>query len=120
VDENLFAKGDPFLLHQALSNLLQNAIDFSTARGSIRIAATTGSDRVSIIVEDEGPGIPDFAKERVFERFFSLQRPGTGKKSTGLGLNFVKEVALLHGGEIRLENLPEGGLRAILSLPARQ
>jgi two-component system sensor histidine kinase CreC len=53
----------------------------------------------------------------VFDKFFSLQRPDTGRKSTGLGLNLVREVAVLHKGEIRLANLPEIGLRAILSLP---
>jgi two-component system sensor histidine kinase CreC len=68
-------------------------------------------------VDDEGPGIPDQYQEKVFDKFFSLQRPDTGKKSTGLGLNFVREVATLHGGEIRLENLPGKGLRAVLSLP---
>ena len=72
---------------------------------------------MNVIVEDCGPGIPDYAKERVFDKFFSLQRLDTGRKSTGLGLNLVKEVAVLHKGKIRLENLPEIGLRATLSLP---
>lgn len=56
-------------------------------------------------------------RERVFDKFISMQRPDTGKKSTGLGLNFVREVATLHGGDIVLENLPVKGLRAVLSLP---
>ncbi len=64
-----------------------------------------------------GPESPGTYRERVFDRFFSLQRPDTGKKSTGLGLNFVKEVATLHKGDIRLENLPDKGLRAVLTLP---
>jgi two-component system sensor histidine kinase CreC len=50
-------------------------------------------------------------------RFFSLHRPDSGKKSTGLGLNFVKEVATLHNGEIKLEKLPDRGVRAVLTLP---
>jgi two-component system sensor histidine kinase CreC len=54
----------------------------------------------------------------VFEKFFSLERPETGKKSTGLGLNFAKEVAALHGGAVDVTNLPERGLRACLTLPA--
>ena len=49
-------------------------------------------------------GIPDYAEHRIFDKFFSLQRPDTGKKSTGLGLNFVKEVASLHQGAVKLEN----------------
>lgn len=118
VEGSLVVKGDPFLLHQALVNLLQNAVDFSPPEGRIRLASSVDNGRVGIFVEDEGPGIPEFAKDKVFERFFSLQRPSTGKKSTGLGLNMVKEVAQLHGGEIRLENLPDRGLRATLYLPA--
>lgn len=68
-------------------------------------------------VEDNGPGIPDFALSRVFERFYSLPRPGTGKKSTGLGLALVREIAHLHGGDVTLLNRPEGGARAILWIP---
>ena len=72
---------------------------------------------LKFIVEDHGAGIPDFASEKVFDKFFSLQRPDSGKKSTGLGLNFVKEVAVLHKGDVKLENRPEKGIRAILVLP---
>jgi two-component system, OmpR family, sensor histidine kinase CreC len=81
------------------------------------MGATTVDGSISMIVEDEGPGVPDLSMPRVFDRFFSLQRPDTGKKSTGLGLNLVKEVAELHGGSITLHNLPEKGLRATLNLP---
>jgi two-component system sensor histidine kinase CreC len=73
--------------------------------------------RFQFSVRDYGPGIPDYAKARVFERFFSLQRPDTGGKSTGLGLNFVREVAVLHQGEVHVENCAEGGVRATLTLP---
>jgi two-component system sensor histidine kinase CreC len=73
--------------------------------------------RFQFSVRDHGPGIPEYAKVRVFEKFFSLQRPGTGVKGTGLGLNFVREVATLHQGEVHLENCPEGGVCATLTLP---
>jgi two-component system sensor histidine kinase CreC len=73
---------------------------------------------VRVSIEDAGPGIPDYARERVFERFYSLTRPDTGQKSTGLGLNLVREIATLHHGEIRLDNREQGGLRAVLLLPA--
>jgi len=118
VRDDIFVKGDSFLLHEAVSNLIQNAIDFSPLCGKIELAAQVDGRMLNFTVKDHGPGIPDYAKERVFDRFFSLQRPDTGKKSTGLGLNFVKEVADLHHGGIKLENLPEKGLRATLSLPA--
>jgi two-component system sensor histidine kinase CreC len=118
VKDDIFVEGDSFLLHEAISNLIQNAIDFSPICGQIELTAQADGRMLNFIVNDHGPGIPDYAKERVFDKFFSLQRPDTGKKSTGLGLNFVKEVADLHHGEIKLENLPEKGLRATLSLPA--
>jgi two-component system sensor histidine kinase CreC len=70
------------------------------------------------VIEDEGPGIPEFAKERIFERFYSLERPDTGRKSTGLGLNFVKEIAALHHGSVQLENRAQGGLRASFAIAA--
>jgi two-component system, OmpR family, sensor histidine kinase CreC len=118
VDKEAIVKGDPFLLHQAVSNLIQNAVDFSPFGGRIAISVEADGGMLDLVIEDDGPGIPDFARERVFDRFFSLQRPDTGQKSTGLGLNLVKEVADLHRGEIRLENMPDKGLRAILRLPS--
>jgi two-component system sensor histidine kinase CreC len=117
VDERVRITGDAFFLHQALSNLIQNSIDFSMPGDWITISSRIEQGRLFLRVDDEGPGIPDHYREKVFDKFFSLQRPDTGKKSTGLGLNFVREVAALHGGDIRLENLPEKGLRAVLSLP---
>ena len=117
IDEAASLKGDPFLLHQAASNLIQNAIDFSPTGGRIRIAVEESGGTIGLIIEDEGPGIPSFARERVFEKFFSLQRPDTGQKSTGLGLNLVREVAVLHGGEIRLEDREGKGLRAVFRVP---
>ncbi len=115
-DEGLAVKGDGFLLHQAVANLLQNAVDFSPEGGVVRIEARSADGRAVIAVRDEGPGIPAFARGKIFDKFFSLQRPGTGKKSTGLGLNFVREVATLHGGEVRLENRTEAGTAAILEI----
>jgi two-component system sensor histidine kinase CreC len=118
VPEDLEVEGDEFLLHLALSNLVQNAVDFSPRAGTVRIEGSRAAGRVEVLVTDEGPGIPAFAMGRVFEKFFSLQRPDTGKKSTGLGLNLVKEVATLHGGTVALENQPGHGLCARLTLPA--
>jgi two-component system sensor histidine kinase CreC len=117
MDEDVRIPGDPFLLHRAIANIVQNAVDFSPAGGSITLTVQSDEKEVSVTIDDQGTGIPGNYQERVFDRFFSLQRPDTGKKSTGLGLNFVKEVATLHKGSIRLENLPGKGLRAVLSLP---
>ena len=115
--DDVFIQGDSFLLHQALSNLIQNAIDFSPEHSPIELRTEVSEDRLYFIIEDHGPGIPDYALGKVFEKFFSLQRPDSGKKSTGLGLNFVKEVLTLHHGDIHLENRQEQGVRVNLSLP---
>ena len=118
VAETISVAGDPLLLDLAVSNLVQNAIDFSPRNGRIAVTCKKDGARIELCVDDEGPGIPEFARSRVFEKFFSLERPETGKKSTGLGLNFAKEVAALHGGSVDINNLPERGLRARLVLPA--
>jgi two-component system, OmpR family, sensor histidine kinase CreC len=117
VPDELIIEGDPFLLHQAVSNLIQNAVDFSPIRGQIELYADRSGGKCRFMVRDFGPGIPDYAMTKVFEKFFSLQRPDTGKKSTGLGLNLVKEVAGLHKGEIVLANCPDGGVLAVITLP---
>lgn len=110
--------GESFLLRQALSNLLDNAIDFSPEGGVIELGLDTANGKHILTVKDQGPGIPDYALPRVFERFYSLARPSTQTKSTGLGLPFVREAAQLHSGTITLENAPQGGALAKLSLPA--
>ncbi|MGH6622555.1 MAG: two-component system sensor histidine kinase CreC [Burkholderiaceae bacterium] len=113
----LTVNGDRFMLQRALSNLVLNAIEFSPPEGTVTIDAQDVRDQVHITVRDHGAGLPDYARDRVFEKFFSLGRPDTGKKGTGLGLAFVREVASLHGGSATLENHPEGGAVATLILP---
>ncbi|KRA41939.1 two-component system sensor histidine kinase CreC [Pseudoxanthomonas sp. Root630] len=111
-------EGDGFLLRRALGNLVDNAIAFSPAGAAVELAVESDADQVRFIVRDRGPGVPDYAHERVFERFYSLPRPDNGQRSSGLGLPFVREVMRLHGGEATLHNRPDGGAEAILSLPA--
>ena len=106
--------GDPFLLGLALTNLVQNALDFSPPESVVECCGTAESGRIAIRVRDHGPGIPEFAQPRIFERFFSLPRPNGAPKSTGLGLPLVREIAVLHGGEVRLENAADGGAIATL------
>lgn len=104
------------LLREAIVNLLQNALDFSPpgSRVVLRIEVDQGSAK--FIVDDDGPGVPAYALARVFDRFYSLPRPGSEKRSTGIGLALVREIALLHGGTATLENRPEGGARATVSV----
>lgn len=111
--------GDRFLLTQALTNLLQNALDFSPPASTIACTADSDGRTVEFHIRDHGPGIADYARERLFERFFSLPRPDGAPKSTGLGLALVQEVASLHGGTVRLDNAPDGGALATLILPGK-
>jgi two-component system sensor histidine kinase CreC len=106
--------GETFLLRQAFANLLENALDFTPDSGRIRIFAERDKDHQKITIENQGEPIPDFAFARLTERFYSLPRPATGKKSTGLGLNFVQEVASLHNAKLQLRNT-DMGVEAVIS-----
>ena len=107
--ENLLISGDEFLLRQAVDNLLDNAVQFSPRGSSINIKLMKTGNLVRLEISDQGPGVPDYAIDQVFERFFSLPRPDNGKKSSGLGLSLVREVAMLHGGQAGLANQSQGG-----------
>ena len=110
--------GERFLLRQALANLLDNALDFTPAGGLIRFSAERDGECWLLKVFNRGDAIPDFAMPRLTERFYSLPRPDQGRKSTGLGLNFVQEVATLHAGRFSIGNVQEG-VEAQLRLPLR-
>jgi len=111
-------RGDPAKLHDALGNLVANAIIYAPEGTTIRIEAAAEDGRVAVIVSDEGPGIPDGDLARVFERFYRVDKsrardPG----GTGLGLAIVKHLVELHGGTVRAENRTEGGARFVVTLP---
>lgn len=99
--------GDPFLIGQALLNLLDNAIDFSPAQGELQLRIEQAGDALQWSLRDQGPGIPAYARERIFERFYSLPRGEGQDKGTGLGLCLVKEVSELHGGQVSVETMTE-------------
>ncbi|ARU06545.1 two-component system sensor histidine kinase CreC [Comamonas serinivorans] len=124
VSEGMVVEGDRFLLSRAVANLLANAIDFSPDGGDVQVRAKRVRHDVVIEVSDSGPGMPAYAVERVFDKFYSLPRPHSQRKSTGLGLSFVNEIAKLHGGSAQLRNreFANGEVRgacASLVLPAR-
>ncbi|MDR3352899.1 MAG: two-component system sensor histidine kinase CreC [Zoogloeaceae bacterium] len=108
--------GDAFLLGQAIDNLLENAIDFSPEHGKIHLSLAQDSGKAVLKVRDQGEGAPEYALRQLFERFYSLPRPRTGGKGTGLGLPFAREAARLHGGEAGFRNHPEGGAEAFLAI----
>ena len=113
---DLTLTGEAFLLRQALGNLLENALDFTPTHGLLRISAERVGSHVEIRLFNQAEPIPDYALSRLSERFYSLPRPDSGRKSTGLGLNFVEEVVQLHGGTFRIGNV-EGGVEVLLRLP---
>lgn len=116
-DEDAVVRGDAFLIRHAISNLLQNAIDFSPENGTLEVSLSLANGFAVFQVKDEGPGFPAYAKDKIFDRFYSLPRPDTQKRSSGLGLSLVKEVALLHDGDVSLENIPSRGAQATLRFP---
>jgi two-component system sensor histidine kinase TctE len=93
-------EGDPFLARDMLGNLLDNAIRYTQRGGQVTVRVATGTDSVVLSVEDNGPGIPEQERERVFERFYRVL--GTGTEGCGLGLAIVREIALSHGAQVAL------------------
>ncbi|WP_430461320.1 two-component system sensor histidine kinase CreC [Thalassolituus sp. LLYu03] len=109
--------GDYFLLRQALSNLFDNALDFTPQQGEIHLSTEVDAGGQNIHLFNQGPAIDQFALPRLSERFYSLPRPDSGKKSSGLGLSLVQEVMALHHGQLIICNAA-GGVRATLHWPA--
>jgi signal transduction histidine kinase len=105
----------PFALRRALGNLIDNASFYGR---HTEVGIETTANEIRILIDDDGPGIPKEALERVFEPFIRLE--GSRSRETGgagLGLAIARSIARSHGGEIQLENRPQGGLRAIFILP---
>ena len=116
-DSPLPVYGDRDLIGQAVVNLLDNALKFSPAGGTVQLTGRNSPAGVVLVVQDSGPGIPDCDRARATERFFrgeqARQTPGSG-----LGLALVDAVAHLHAGKLALEDAGPG-LRAVLTLPTR-
>lgn len=94
--------GDPFLLRQAVLNLLKNAIEHSEDASPVNVVVSRSAAQVFITVTNRGEAIPDYARERIFDRFYSLPN-ASGQKGTGIGLSFVREIAALHHGRVTFE-----------------
>lgn len=112
--------GNEALIASALNHLLQNAIQFSPSSGRVTLAAGIQDDHLHLTVTDEGTGIPDFAADRAFERFYSYrpdQADKAGSKGNGIGLTLVKEVAELHRGQATITRRETGGTLCTLRLP---
>jgi two-component system, OmpR family, sensor histidine kinase ChvG len=106
-------------LEQVVDNLLDNAAGFSPDAGVIRVSVERDGEWSVLTVRDQGPGVPDAHRDRVFDRFFSY-RPGQdqpGPRHTGLGLPIVRTIVEGCGGSVRLEDAPGGGACARVRLP---
>lgn len=108
---------DAEALRRVLLNLLDNAAKYGPENGTILLTAETLEDgRVRICVEDEGPGIPESERERIWQMY---DRPGdNGAPGSGIGLAVVRHYVTAHGGEARVETAASGGARFVLDLPA--
>ena len=109
-DEPLLVRVDAGLIVQVLINLVNNAVKYTPAGSNIRITAIPRENMAEICVSDNGPGIPDELKERVFEMFFTGGNPiGDSRRSLGLGLALCQAIIHAHNGEMTLkENSPHG------------
>ncbi len=102
------SKIEPELLHLALSNLLDNALDFSLTGSRVDVSLIEEVGQHVIRVQDSGPGVPDYALLRLGERFFTTPRPSGQRSGSGLGLAIVRQIMALHGGQLRLKNTAQG------------
>jgi signal transduction histidine kinase len=116
--EVLEFNGDRRALEQALGNLLDNALQYTPAGGRVSLRLVPQEDRILCEVADTGIGIAQEHQERIFERFYRVDKARSREQGgTGLGLAIVKHVALAHGGGITLKSSPGRGSVFTLSLP---
>lgn len=110
---------DKSMITQAVKNLVSNAIKYSPERTTVTVSTTLEAETVRLCVEDRGYGIPNEAKDRVWEKFYRVVREGENKdeQSTGLGLSFVREVVEQHGGTVDLESELGRGSKFSFTLP---
>jgi len=102
-------------LETALANLVENAVRFSSPGGEVRVVVAGGppASVLSLRVEDDGPGVPEAQRGRLFERFFTTDT----ERGTGLGLAIVRSVAEAHGGTVQLDAATDRGAAFVMELP---
>ena len=102
-----------------LLNLLDNAVKYGPDGQTVTVGCQAGDPgRVRVYVSDQGPGVPEADRERVWERFWRLERDrGSAIAGTGIGLSVVRELAALHGGRSWVEQGSQGGCRFVIELP---
>lgn len=110
---------DKDMMRRVMTNLLENSVKFSPNGSTIKVGAAKKNKDLEFWVDDQGPGVPDGAREKIFEKFVQLNT-GLTSKGMGLGLTFCQLAVEAHGGKIWVENLPQGGSRFIFSIPQYQ
>jgi two-component system, OmpR family, phosphate regulon sensor histidine kinase PhoR len=109
---------DPAKLHDILRNLVENAVNYSPEDADVRLATRRNDGDIDIVVSDSGPGIPDEDLQRVFERFYRVDKSRARPGGTGLGLAIVRHLVEMHGGRVVAANRPEGGAQFTVTVPA--
>jgi signal transduction histidine kinase len=105
-------------LRQVMVNLLDNALKYGPAGQRVTVGVALFDETARVWVDDEGPGIPAAARDKVFESFYRLQRDIESRSSgSGIGLAVVRQLAHLHGGDSRAEAAPGGGARIVVEFP---
>ena len=118
IPEQLHGRADPDRLEQVFVNLVENAIKYGRPKGRVVVKGRTVNGHVELCVADDGPGIPLEARERVFERFYRVDRARSRESGgTGLGLAIVKHIVQSHGGKVWLESDPGHGAQFYFTLP---
>ena len=112
-DATFAMPGNGFLLVEMLNNVIDNALRYTPDNGRVTVRVMRGTERLLIEVEDNGKGIPEDQRERVFERFYRVL--GSNQTGCGLGLAIVREIALRHGGEVAIQK-GAGGLGTLVTL----
>ncbi|MED5278767.1 MAG: ATP-binding protein, partial [Verrucomicrobiota bacterium] len=116
VGEKLSLFADSQRVFQALNNLVENGIKYGGE--CVCVSAKSDGSEIDLCVTDDGPGIPDEACERIFERFYRVDKARSREMGgTGLGLSIVKHVTQLHGGSARVESAPGEGASFHLTFP---
>jgi two-component system phosphate regulon sensor histidine kinase PhoR len=108
---------DPAKVHDIVRNLVENAVNYTPPCGVVQVRATAAGGNLSVVVADNGPGIPSEDLGRVFERFYRVDKSRGRPGGTGLGLAIVKHLADLHGGTVTVTNAVGGGARFEVRIP---
>lgn len=104
---------------QVVGQLLDNALAHTPPEATITVVVVGHDVRVRVVVEDDGPGVPETVRDRLFVPFVSAAPDGTGDHHSGIGLSLVDLLVRLHGGTVHHEDRPGGGARFVVDLPPR-